>query len=128
MQTGQRLPPAARMWHSFRNDRYCGLFREHVMSRHRLAQSAIALAAAALLAACGSKVSAENFERIQTGMAQKEVIAFLGEPTETSNVSIAGLSGGMATWRDGNTVISVQFVNDKVQAKQLSRESNPQAQ
>jgi hypothetical protein len=97
------------------------------MSRHRLVQSALALAAAALLTACGSKISAENFERIQTGMAQKDVIAVLGEPTETSNVSIAGLSGGMATWRDGNTVISVQFVNDKVQAKQLSRESSPQA-
>ena len=60
-------------------------------------------------------------------MAQKDVIALLGEPTETSNVSIAGLSGGMATWRDGSTMISVQFVNDKVQGKQLSRESKPQA-
>lgn len=79
--------------------------------------------AALLLAACGSKVSAENFERIQTGMSQKEVAAILGEPTETSAVSVAGLSGGMATWRDGNTEISVQFLNDKVQAKQLSRES-----
>lgn len=97
------------------------------MRRHRLIQSTFTLAAAALLAACGSKISAENFERIQNGMTQKEVIAVLGEPTETSNVSIAGLSGGMATWRDGNTVISVQFVNDKVQAKQLSRESQPQA-
>lgn len=92
----------------------------------RLHPLAIVLAAT-LLAACGSKVSAENFERIQTGMTQKEVVAILGEPTETSAVSIAGLSGGMATWRDGNTEISVQFLNDKVQAKQLSREaSTPQ--
>jgi hypothetical protein len=97
------------------------------MIRHRLVQTALGLATAVLLAACGSKISAENFERIQTGMAQKDVIALLGEPTETSNVSIAGLSGGMATWRDGGTVISVQFVNDKVQGKQLSRESKPQA-
>jgi len=96
------------------------------MTRRRIVQAALALAAAALLAACGSKISAENFERIHTGMAQKEVIALLGEPSETSNVSFAGLSGGMATWRDGNTVISVQFVNDKVQGKQLSRESGPQ--
>ena len=78
-------------------------------------------AAALLLAACGSKISAENFERIQTGMSQKEVAAIRGEPTETSAVSIGGLSGGMATWREGNTAISVQFLNDKVQAKQLSR-------
>lgn len=88
----------------------------------RLQPLAIVLAAL-LLAACGSQVSTENFERIQTGMTQKEVVAILGEPTETSAVSIAGLSGGMATWRDGNTEISVQFLNDKVQAKQLSREA-----
>ncbi len=88
----------------------------------------LSTAVALLLAACGSKISAENFERIQTGMTQKEVVALLGEPTETSAISIAGLSGGMATWRDGNTEISVQFVNDKVQAKQLSREAaRPQA-
>ena len=83
----------------------------------------LSTAAALLIAACGSKVSLENFERIQTGMTQKEVVAILGEPTETSAVSIAGLSGGMATWQDGGTAISVQFVNDKVQAKQLSREA-----
>lgn len=82
-----------------------------------------AVLAALALAACGSKVTAENFARIQTGMTQQEVVALLGEPTETSAVSIGGLSGGMSTWRDGNTTISVQFLNDKVQAKQLSREA-----
>lgn len=84
---------------------------------------AFILAVVWLLAACGSKVSAENFERIQNGMAQKEVVAILGEPTETSAIGIGALSGGMATWRDGNTAISVQFLNDRVQAKQLSREA-----
>ena len=74
------------------------------------------------------RASTENFERIQPGMSQKEVVAILGEPTETSAVSVAGLSGGMATWRDGNTTISIQFLNDKVQAKQLNREAGrPQA-
>lgn len=83
-----------------------------------------ALAVAALcLAACGPKVTAENFERIRDGMTRQEVVALLGEPTETRAVSIAGLSGGTATWRQGNTEISVQFINDKVQAKQLSREA-----
>ena len=88
----------------------------------RLQSLAIVLAAL-LLTACGSKVSTENFERIQTGMTQKEVIAILGEPTETSAISVAGVSGGMSTWQDGGTAISVQFLNDKVQAKQLSREA-----
>jgi hypothetical protein len=98
------------------------------MPPRQSARTALALAAALFLAACGSKVSLENFERIQTGMTQKEVVAILGEPTETSAISVAGLSGGMANWQDGATVISVQFVNDKVQAKQLSREAaRPQA-
>ena len=98
------------------------------MPPRQSARTALALAAALFLAACGSKVALENFERIQTGMTQKEVVAILGEPTETSAISVAGLSGGMASWQDGATVISVQFVNDKVQAKQLSREAaRPQA-
>lgn len=93
-----------------------------------IARAAMALAAVLLLSACGSKVTAENFERIQNGMTQKEVVAILGEPTETSAINIAGVSGGMASWQEGNTVISVQFLNDKVQAKQLSREAaRPQA-
>lgn len=93
-----------------------------------IARAAVALAAVLLLSACGSKVTAENFERIQNGMTQKEVVAILGEPTETSAINIAGVSGGMASWQEGNTVISVQFLNDKVQAKQLSREAaRPQA-
>ncbi len=98
------------------------------MTPDRIRRAAVLLATALILAACGSKVSTENFERIQNGMAQKEVVAILGEPTETSAITVGGLSGGMATWRDGNTAISVQFLNDKVQAKQLSREApKPQA-
>ena len=98
------------------------------MTPSRLARTAIALSTALLLVACGSKITAENFERIRNGMTQKEVVAILGEPTETSAIGIGGLSGGMATWRDGGTEISVQFVNDKVQARQLSREAaRPQA-
>jgi hypothetical protein len=93
------------------------------MTPRSFVRLAPAFAAAFLLTACGSKISAENFERIRNGMTQKEVVAVLGEPTETSAIGIAGLSGGMATWRDGGTAISVQFVNDKVQAKQLSREA-----
>ena len=104
------------MWHSFPVGRP-GRSRQH----DRFRRAAVLLATAFFLAACGSKVSAENFERIADGMSRKEVVAILGEPAETSSVSIGGLSGGMATWRDGNAVISVQFLNDKVQAKQLSR-------
>ena len=55
----------------------------------------LSTAAALLIAACGSKVSLENFERIQTGMTQKDVVSIDAAPTETSAISIAGVSGGM---------------------------------
>jgi outer membrane protein assembly factor BamE (lipoprotein component of BamABCDE complex) len=38
------------------------------------------VAAAILLAAC-SKVTQENFARVQEGMSEQQVIAILGEPT-----------------------------------------------
>lgn len=61
-------------------------------------------------------------------MTKKGVVAILGEPTETRTIGIGGLSGGMATWRDSGTGISVQFVSEKVRAKQLCREAaGPQA-
>lgn len=80
------------------------------------------VAAAALLlivAACGSKVSQANFEKIQTDMTQEEVQKILGPPTETSGMSIGSFSGGTSTWTSGDSTISIQFLNGKVVAKQF---------
>ena len=81
------------------------------------------LVAATLLAACGSKLTQDNFARIKQGMTQQEVTAILGEPTETSSISLGGLSGSSANWTDGKTTISIQFLNDKVQLTQFSKPS-----
>lgn len=97
------------------------------MSLAIIRRSALALLAAILLAACGSKLTQDNFARIQPGMTPKEVAAILGEPNETRSISIGGLSGGAATWTDGKTTISVQFLNDKVQAKQFSKAADQPA-
>ena len=81
---------------------------------------ALVLAAAILLAAC-SKVTQENFSRIQDGMSEKEVRALLGEPTESSSAQILGVSGTSSRWVAGDTVVTVRFVNGKVALKSFNR-------
>jgi len=44
------------------------------------------------LAAC-SKVTPENFAKIQDGMPEEQVLDLLGKPGESSSVSILGVSG-----------------------------------
>lgn len=77
-----------------------------------------------LLSGCGSKLSEENFDRIENGMSQQEVIAILGEPSETSNLQLGNLSGTSAVWEDDRTRITIQFINEKVKVKQFTRSEN----
>jgi hypothetical protein len=73
------------------------------------------------LAACGSRINPADFEKIQTGMTTAQVAAILGEPTESSSVDVAVFSGTVSKWQAGDVTITVQFVNGKVVAKQLSK-------
>jgi outer membrane protein assembly factor BamE (lipoprotein component of BamABCDE complex) len=73
------------------------------------------------LVACGSLINQANFEKIHTGMTMAQVTAILGEPTESSSVYVAVFSGTVSKWKAGEVTITVQFVNGKVVAKQLSK-------
>jgi outer membrane protein assembly factor BamE (lipoprotein component of BamABCDE complex) len=73
------------------------------------------------LVACGSRINSANFEKIQTGMTMAQVTVILGEPTESSSVDVAVFSGTVSKWRAGDVTITIQFVNGKVVAKQLSK-------
>jgi hypothetical protein len=66
------------------------------------------------LAACGSRLNQENFDKIRDGMSQKEVRDILG-------ASFLGLSSGEAVWKDNKTTITVHFLNDKVISKHMLR-------
>ena len=80
---------------------------------------------AALVAACGSKINQSNFDKIENDMTREAVIDILGEPTDSSDVGIAGFSGGMASWSDDDgNIITIQFVNGKVKGKQFSSGSS----
>ncbi|OGA16523.1 MAG: hypothetical protein A3I63_11595 [Betaproteobacteria bacterium RIFCSPLOWO2_02_FULL_66_14] len=80
-----------------------------------------AVALALLLAAC-SKVTQENYAKIQDGMSEQEVLVLLGPATESGGLSVLGVSGGSSKWVAGGAVISIQFVNGKVVGKSFRRE------
>ena len=74
-----------------------------------------------LVSCIGSPISQENFEKIQTGMSLAQVQAILGAPTESSSVDVAVFSGTVSKWKALDVTITIQFVNGKVVAKQLSK-------
>ncbi len=84
---------------------------------------AAVLLASALLAGCGSKITQENFDKIQAGMSREDVKAILGEPTELSGVGVGTISGDSWVWKKDGTVITIQFVGGKVLAKQFARKA-----
>jgi len=81
---------------------------------------ALALTALLLVAAC-SKVTQENFAKVQDGMSEQGVRALLGEPTESSSAQILGVSGTSSRWVAGETVITIRFVNGKVAVKSFDK-------
>jgi hypothetical protein len=83
-------------------------------------RAALAVIAIVALAAC-SKLTEDNFAKIRDGMSEREVIALLGKPAESSSVNVLGVSGTASKWVEGDAAISVQFVNGKVRAKSFER-------
>ena len=81
---------------------------------------ALLVAAAIVLAAC-SKVTPENFAKVQSGMTEQEVIAILGNPTESTSREVLGITGTVARWTRGDTVVTIRFVGGKVAAKSLDK-------
>jgi len=71
-----------------------------------------------LLVGCYSKITKENYEKIENGMTLEEVKRVLGEPTELNTLGIGNLlSGTDAVWKDDGTTITIKFLNEKVQFK-----------
>ena len=73
-----------------------------------------------LLAAC-SRLTQENFNKVQTGMTEQEVAAILGSPTESSSSTLLGISGTSSKWVSGDTMVAIRFVGGKVLAKDFEK-------
>ena len=69
-----------------------------------------------VLIAC-SRITEENYNRIESGMEEAAVIKILGEPDESSSMGIGSLSGKSSIWDDGKARISIRFFNGKVKLK-----------
>lgn len=74
-----------------------------------------------MAAACGAGFDQETYDQIKVNMTLKEVIHILGEPTESKGVSLGGVSGTSATWKDEHGTINVQFINGKVKLKSFTK-------
>ena len=81
---------------------------------------ALMIVALLLLVAC-SKVTQENFAKVQDGMSEEQVRAVLGTPTDSSSVSVLGVSGTVSRWVSGDAVITVRFVNGKAALKAFDK-------
>ena len=79
-----------------------------------------ALAALLFLAAC-SKVTQENFAKVQNGMTEQEVIAILGNPTESTSRDVLGITGTSSRWASGDAEITIRFVGGKVALKSFDK-------
>jgi outer membrane protein assembly factor BamE (lipoprotein component of BamABCDE complex) len=88
---------------------------------HLRAVALVMVVCMSLVSCSGFKISQENFEKIKTGMSLAQVTAILGEPTESSSVDVAVFSGTVSKWKAADVTITIQFVNGKVVAKQLSK-------
>ena len=82
------------------------------------------LLVALAITAC-SKVTQENFAKIQDGMSEQEVISLLGAPTESNSINVLGVSGTSSRWAGRDAVINVRFVNGKVALKSFDKPGAP---
>ena len=71
---------------------------------------AILVVAGLVLAACGSKVSLENYGKLRTGQSYEDVTQILGDPARCDEI----LGIRTCVWGDEQREISVNFVAGQV--------------
>ena len=77
------------------------------------------LTLAATLCAC-SAVTQENYDRIEAEMGEAEVFNILGKPDQSAEVMLMRLKAVNHQWVGREHSITVQFVNARVRAKNIS--------
>lgn len=73
-----------------------------------------------LLAACSSRVTPENYEKLQSGMSKAQVHTILGAPDSVTSDDIGNvLSLTKETWKSRKQSITVTYGNDSLALKSL---------
>jgi hypothetical protein len=73
-----------------------------------------ALAIFTMIPGCGSKVTAENYAKVQQGQTEDQVTEILGKPTSSETEKTIIGSGTKDVWKDGDKQITVMFADGKV--------------
>lgn len=76
------------------------------------------LAAVMLVAAC-TRVTAENYSKLESGMSHDEVYAVLGKPDEVRGGGLGKFTFSSEVWKGRKQTISVTFSGDKVALKSI---------
>ncbi|MEZ5404798.1 MAG: hypothetical protein R3F23_01115 [Verrucomicrobiia bacterium] len=71
------------------------------------------------LVAC-SKLTSENYAKIQNNQTEEEVIKILGKPTKMESGSFLGVTGTTYLYQKKDKEVKISFVNGKVFAKEGS--------
>ncbi|MBX7158314.1 MAG: hypothetical protein K1X66_08015 [Verrucomicrobiae bacterium] len=71
------------------------------------------------LVAC-SKLTAENYAKIENNQTEEEVIKILGKPTKVESGSFLGVTGTTYLYKKKDKEVKISFVNGKVFAKEGS--------
>jgi len=72
------------------------------------------------LAACTSKVTPENYDKLEPGMTKAQVHSLLGTPDQVSGDEVGGiLSLSKETWKSSKHHITVTFGNDALALKSI---------
>lgn len=81
----------------------------------RLALMSTALfACVAAVPGCGSKVTPDNYAKINVGMTEAEVKNILGSPTKSESKDTLLGPGSEDVWKDGDKTITVLLIGGKV--------------
>jgi outer membrane protein assembly factor BamE (lipoprotein component of BamABCDE complex) len=83
------------------------------------------LGLALFLAACGTKLTSENLNKIKHGMTETEVKAILGKPSSVENSEILGLRHVAYTYQSGESKVNINFINDSVISNPAVLNKNP---
>jgi hypothetical protein len=75
---------------------------------------------ASWLSACNN-VTQANFDKIQPGMTTQQVNNILGQPTSAQSIALMGISGTASVWKNGDTEITITFINDIVKVKTFNK-------
>lgn len=80
------------------------------MSRRFAVVTLVLCVAVSLMTIGCSKISKENYDKIEVGMTYDEVTAIIGAPDETKDV----IGTKSCVWGKAPKTISIKFVGDKV--------------